>query len=236
MSYIAFQNASHSQTYLGPGDKNLPMSEIDGYQPVSRIGEIVINAFVDPFEFSRLQPIKKFEYMGEKKDGTNDAPAEYKPYFHEWASVTPGMVCLTRKNKTQSFRQHVAAETAVPVVACAACLPKDETRDWFFAGVARTKSTRSPDDGLGPATDEFFTLTIRGMVTMLNTSGGYIYPGDTVEWTLVPEKTKEPGKLNSRSGPRRIGIQRASASSTTAIGRALGFAKPSETLDVLIDK
>lgn len=29
------------------GDKNLPNSEVSGYQPVSRIGEIVINSFVD---------------------------------------------------------------------------------------------------------------------------------------------------------------------------------------------
>jgi len=30
---------------MGPGDRNLPMSEISGYQPVSRIGEVVMNAF-----------------------------------------------------------------------------------------------------------------------------------------------------------------------------------------------
>ena len=34
------------RSYMGPGDKNLPMSnEIQGYQPVSRIGEVVMNAF-----------------------------------------------------------------------------------------------------------------------------------------------------------------------------------------------
>ena len=33
------------QSYAGPGDKNLPQSEISGYQPVSRIGEVVMNAF-----------------------------------------------------------------------------------------------------------------------------------------------------------------------------------------------
>ena len=34
------------RSYMGPGDKSLPMSnEIQGYQPVSRIGEVVMNAF-----------------------------------------------------------------------------------------------------------------------------------------------------------------------------------------------
>ena len=33
------------QSYAGPGDKNHRSSEIEGYQPVSRIGEIVMNAF-----------------------------------------------------------------------------------------------------------------------------------------------------------------------------------------------
>jgi len=33
------------QSFTGPGDRDLPMTEISGYQPVSRIGEIVMNAF-----------------------------------------------------------------------------------------------------------------------------------------------------------------------------------------------
>jgi len=33
------------QTYMGPTDPNLRHSEIEGYQPVSRIGEVVINCF-----------------------------------------------------------------------------------------------------------------------------------------------------------------------------------------------
>tara|TARA_X000001036_G_scaffold130883_2_gene123746 strand:+ start:1568 stop:1732 length:165 start_codon:yes stop_codon:yes gene_type:complete len=33
------------QTFAGPGDKGLRNNELEGYQPVSRIGEIVMNAF-----------------------------------------------------------------------------------------------------------------------------------------------------------------------------------------------
>ena len=34
------------------------------------------------------------------------------------------------------------------------------------------------DDGVGPQTDEFFTLAIGGMCTLLNNSGTAIFPGD----------------------------------------------------------
>ena len=33
------------QSFNGPADPQLRRSEIEGYQPVSRIGEIVVNAF-----------------------------------------------------------------------------------------------------------------------------------------------------------------------------------------------
>ena len=87
-----------------------------------------------------------------------------------------GMICLARKKRTAVFRQYVAAETAVPVIACAACLDAGNERNYFFAGVARSKSVREADDGIGPKTDEFFTVSIGGMVTVLNTSGEPIHP------------------------------------------------------------
>jgi len=36
------------QTFQGPTDPVLRHSEIEGYQPVSRIGEVVINCFSTP--------------------------------------------------------------------------------------------------------------------------------------------------------------------------------------------
>ena len=33
------------QSYAGPGDKGLRNTELEGYQPVSRIGEVAMNAF-----------------------------------------------------------------------------------------------------------------------------------------------------------------------------------------------
>lgn len=105
---------------------------------------------VDAYEFTTIQPQITDEAMvGVAPAGGAATNIEFKPHFHEWATVQPGMVCVARKKKTAVFRQYVAAETAVPVVACAACLPKADEKNFFFAGVARSKSVRTPDDGIG---------------------------------------------------------------------------------------
>lgn len=156
--------------------------------------------------------------------------------FHEWATVQPGMVCIARKKKTAVFRQYVAAETAVPVIACAACLPLANEKDYFFAGVARSKSVRSPDDGVGPSVDEFFTVSIGGMVTVLNTSGAQIHPGDLVEWCFISPKIGTTQK-RLKTGPRRVGIKVASVSSPKIIGRfVLPSIKPAELMPCSISK
>tara|TARA_B110001452_G_C15223584_1_gene424157 strand:- start:1110 stop:1811 length:702 start_codon:yes stop_codon:yes gene_type:complete len=224
------------QSMAGPGDRSLPMSEISGYQPVSRIGEIVMNCFVDAYEFTSDSvndqlKLKEIDPLATGPDG--DTVVEFKPHFHEWASVREGMICLARRKRTAVFRQYVAAETAVPVIACAAGLKTESEKDFFFAGVARTKSVRSPDDGIGPSVDEFFTLSIGGMVTVLNTSGQPIHPGDQIEWCLWSQSGTHSGK-RPKQGPRRVGIKIASVSSAKIIGRALTFAKSGESLDILL--
>lgn len=45
------------QSFSGPGDRDLPMSEVSGYQPVSRIGEVVMNAFGKAFSFLTPPPL-----------------------------------------------------------------------------------------------------------------------------------------------------------------------------------
>ena len=71
------------------------------------------------------------------------------------------------------------------------------------------------------------------MVTMLNTSGEPIHPGDLVEWCFASEEGTHNGK-RARQGPRRIGITLASVSSPKIIGRALSFAKNGESIDILL--
>ncbi len=206
------------RSYMGPGDKALPRAnEVQGYQPVSRIGEVAMNAFIDAYEHQGLKTEK-----------------EQAPMFHEWATVQPGMVCLARKKRTAQYRQFHAAETAMPVIGCGSCLGVEDEKNFFFAGVCRSKSVRTADDGIGPTTDEFFTLSLGGMVTMLNTSDKSIFAGDLVEWSLDNSKIAQAPSKRARQGPRRIGIKTATVTSPKIFARSLSFAKPGEPLDLLL--
>jgi len=223
------------QSIQGPTDPNLQHSLTEGYQPVSRIGEVVMNCFVDAYEFAQLPPegLSQRDISGVAT--ANAQTCEPKPYFHEWASVTPGMICLSRKARNATFRNYVAAETATPVIGCAAGLKAADANNFYFAGVCRSKTIRPIDDGTGPQIDEYFTMAIGGMVTMLNNSAEPIFPGDILEWTLWAEKDPAPtaGK-RLKSGPRRVSIKIAAPTSERSIGRALTFAKPGEYFDLLI--
>jgi hypothetical protein len=265
------------QSIQGPTDPNLRHSEIEGYQPVSRIGEIVINSFIDSYEFAALPThITHSEMMNSDKesktpdeikalkdaltaakaadpqvpadiaaaqaeydkwkDYKHDDQIEQKPHFHEWATALPGMICVSRKARNSTFRNYVAAETATPVVACCACLKMDEESNFYFAGVCRSKSVRPMDDGVGPSVDEFFTIAIGGMVTLLNNSGTSVFPGDMLEWTFYNESMsrKTGASTRKKADPRRISIRMATATSERVIGRCLSFAKPGETFDLLL--
>ena len=275
------------QSTQGPTDPSLRHSEIEGYQPVSRIGEIVINSFIDSYEFAALPThIKHSELMGlgdkdtevasltAKRDAAqaaydavdgaaepakkskfkkaldaiqkalgdaqnsyvDDTQIEQKPHFHEWATALPGMICVSRKARNSTFRNHVAAETATPVISCCGCLKLEEESNFYFAGVCRSKSVRPMDDGVGPSVDEFFTIAIGGMVTLLNNSGTSVFPGDMLEWTFFNESLSRKSSAVGRkkADPRRISIRMATATSERVIGRCLSFAKPGETFDLLL--
>jgi hypothetical protein len=227
------------QSIQGPTDPNLTHTLTEGYQPVSRIGEVVMNCFVDAYEFAQLPPqgLKQSEISGKPAapPAAQEGTVEPKPYFHEWATVTPGMICLSRKARNATFRNYVAAETATPVVGCAAGLKMTDANNFYFAGVCRSKTIRPIDDGTGPQIDEYFTMAIGGMVTMLNNSSEPIFPGDVLEWTLWGEKDPAAGAgKRTKTGPRRVSVKIAAPTSERSIGRALTFAKPGEYFDLLI--
>ena len=189
----------------------------------SRIGEVVVNAFVDTYEYAAVPEtfssaeIKGDAYMDD--NGTlvpldpnanipdkQKKPVESRPHFYEFATCTTGMIALTRRMRS-TFRNYVAAETACPVIACAACRgPLDEV-DFQFAGIVRSNSIRSMDDGVGPMTDEYFTLAIGGMATILNNSSGVVHPGDLLAWTFVSESDATKTKSRGKMPPRRVGIR-----------------------------
>ena len=227
---------SQFQSVQGPVDDRLRHSELEGYQPISRIGEVVINSFVDAYEFAQLpEAVTKGDIKPGAPTGAGDQ-VEFKPHFHEWATVLPGMICVSRKARNATFRNYVAAETATPVIGCCACLTNDDAKNFYFAGVCRSKTVRPIDDGVGPQVDEFFTLAIGGMVTMINNSKDPVFPGDMLEWTFYNEtgdKNGNPAK-RTKTNPRRIGIKIASPTSERVIGRCLSFAKPMETFDLLL--
>ena len=251
---------SQFQSVQGPVDDRLRHSELEGYQPISRIGEVVINSFVDAYEFAQLPEALPQENLDGGAAGTT---VEFKPHFHEWATVLPGMICVSRKARNATFRNYVAAETATPVIGCCACLTLDDAKNFYFAGVCRSKTVRPIDDGVGPQVDEFFTLAIGGMVTMINNSKDPVFPGDMIEWTFYNEKNSDNGRAAKRTktNPRRISIKIASPTSERVIGRCapplftrarsfqpradslaptpgvprcLSFAKPMETFDLLL--
>ncbi len=189
---------------------------------------------VDSYEFAQLPEAVD----GKDLDGgAAGAPTqvEFKPHFHEWATVLPGMICLSRKARNATFRNYVAAETATPVIGCCACLTIDDAKNFYFAGVCRSKTVRPIDDGVGPQTDEFFTLAIGGMVTMLNNSKTPVFPGDMLEWCFYNEKgdAGRPSK-RTKGNPRRIAVKIASPTSERVIGRCLSFAKSMDTFDLLL--
>ena len=190
---------------------------------------------VDTYEFATLEPsIKKGDILPSGGMGEADV-VEYRPHFHEWATVLPGMICLSRKARNATFRNYVAAETATPVIGCCACLTESDARNFYFSGVCRSKTVRPIDDGVGPQVDEFFTVAIGGMVTLLNNSKDPVFPGDMIEWTFYNEKA-DGAKLAKRikGNPRRIAVRVASPTSERVIGRCLSFAKSGETFDLLL--
>jgi hypothetical protein len=130
---------------------------------VSRIGEQVVNCFVDPYEFGIVpDTFTEAELLGEafndgeelktpqsnRYAGGKTKVVETKPHFYEWATATTGMLAVARKQRS-TFRNYVAAETAAPVIACAAGKGPLDELDYQFAGIVRSNSVRTMDDGVG---------------------------------------------------------------------------------------
>lgn len=172
-------------------------------------------------------------------DATNDAAVlgkttnivETKPHFYAWATATTGMLAVARKQRS-TFRNYVAAETAAPVIACAAGKGPLDELDFQFAGIVRSNSVRTMDDGVGPTTDEYFTLTIGGPATILNNSKEVIHAGDTIAWTFYSESQNHTGssKRAAHGSVRRIGIRIADFHDECKIGKAINFAKRNSTI------
>jgi hypothetical protein len=67
---------------------------------------------------------------------------EAKPHFYEWCTAYTGMIAVQRRQRS-TFRAYVAAETAAPVIVCAAGKNPIDEFDFQFAGVVRSNSVRT---------------------------------------------------------------------------------------------
>ena len=223
---------------IGPGSDLLPNNTIDGYQPVSRNGEVTQNAFIDSFQWNTVIDKTRGANALEGTAGRFDRERlgdEPAPAFHEWASVQPGFICVFQKNRSTRYRHHASAETATPVIACAQLLSDQNNSMYQFAGICRSKSIRDYDDvANGMKRDEFFTLHIGGPVTLLNNGNDVIQQGDAVEWTFMDTRDTLTLPKRQKVGPRRIQVRKAKTSHRRVFGKALGYAKRGEPLDVLV--
>lgn len=244
------------QSYA-PGSTQLANNLVEGYQPYSRINELVHNAFIDKFEWNQISQVPLTQFEIDATDAfellrvrdmlaRNMLPQtlgtgyqDSRPDYHEWATVLPGYICVSRKMRDKNWRGFLAAETAAPVIACAAAMPKAMDSQFFFAGIARSKAIEAPDDGRGPSTDSHFTMHIGGVATILNNGRTAIHPGDGVAWTfefMGNDLAQSYSLKKGRPGPRRIQCLRVAPATAhpRTFGRAINFAKPGEPFDVLI--
>jgi hypothetical protein len=166
----------------------------------------------------------------------NQMISEQAPEFSDWASVQVSTVCVAARKRNNYYRNAIAAQTAIPVISCAQKLGTFDNHNYRFAGVARTQSVRPHDDGRGPTMDEYFTLTIGGVVQMLNNGNGDIQCGDQLEWTFFDDSSDNPVQLPKRKkmGPRVIVIRPARDTSARIFGRALSSAQAGDLVDVYV--
>jgi len=242
---------------IGPASDYAPQGFIDGYNPPSRNGERTVNAFIDAYqknETAEELPANAWRYgkgplndeqtrLKNSAENYNNSRASYDQMvsekdvpFEEWASVQAGVVCVAARKRANYYRNAIAAQTAIPVICCAQKLGTFDNHLYRFAGVARTASMRPHNDGRGPTMDEYFTLTIGGVVQMLNNSNGDINMGDQLEWTFFDESADQPVQRPKRKkmGPRTIVIRPAKNTSARIFGRALTDAKAGELVDVYV--
>ena len=80
------------QKIQGPADGRLRHSEVEGYTPVSRIGEVVLSASVDMYEHAALdEMVLARDVDPENVPETDSTIYEYLPHAFEWGSALPGL-------------------------------------------------------------------------------------------------------------------------------------------------
>ena len=253
---MSYASSLPLHTYA-PGSQGLKESFVQGYQPYSRIGEVVVNAFIDPAEYtalperpltsdemkcdspSDLMLLRRFYELNILTPAADAAYLDQKPDLQSFCNVLPGQVCVQRKGSNTHWKSTLVAETAAAVITCAAGMPKALESEFSFAGISRSPSVKT-DDSMPSYPTEPFTLAVGGIVTVLNTGTTRFSPGDGCAWTFEP--LLSPGAqqvtINKRQkiGPRLIQIVRVppGCSHPRQFGVSKSAARPGEHFDVLL--
>ena len=241
---MAAQN--YVQFTAGPGDSKIRNNEVGGYQPYSRVGEVVMNATIMTSEWS-------------------NGPANTT--FAQWATALPGMIAVA---PTQGSKLSLRAPGGEATAPCIVSIPKlgpddappgfygdptknqdgnqaaeEKMKKYFFRGIVRSPCVRSEDElVMGPSVDEFFTLAIGGAATIQNNGLDKIDAGDEVCWSFMHRDRSLYGGNDAKMhglGPARIAVKKKGSppdfggtDNTRVIGRALSSAKPGQPFDILI--
>jgi len=150
------------------------------------------------------------------------------------------MILLAKKSQSAAVSSRLSGESGLRVISCSAMLTPADEADYWFAGICRSKSVVPIDDGNGPSHDEFFTTALGGCATLVNNSRQPIFPGAQLEWTFDYAMHQPPTStnVNGNAFPRRVCVQpvqlgAGGSPSAKKIGRALSFAKPGDTFDLV---
>ncbi len=214
----------------GPASANNAGTFTDGYTAPSRNGEQIQTAFIDNLLFQKCTKNNVADHPQLKEENQTEE--------HLWASVQPGYICVSEKQRSHNYRYSVAGETAAPVVACAQCLSQYDNADFTFAGIARSANRVSYDDVKnGPTRDENFTITIGGLVTLVNNGNDTIRCGDPIEWTFYDDSTQTNARKTNpkEAGPRRIVVRKVATANTSRVfGTAKSLAFRGQNFDALV--
>ena len=187
--------AERFRSYMGPGDKDLPRAnEVQGYQPVSRIGEVVMNAFgalprpardtvalcapLSPRIFPpysrclRAPGAAEAEQSGRSAAGVprvGDDPAGHdRARAQEADRAVPAVPRCGDRHARHRVRRVLGpgrraqlllrGRVCVPV-PCSPHMPCSCFNMALFSphtppATGRSKTVRTPDDGIGPSVDE----------------------------------------------------------------------------------
>jgi hypothetical protein len=202
-----------------------------GYNPPQEENITTINAKIDR---SLWNPINELMFY---PNGAADMQSERPVPFPLWASAEPGQLAV---QCTDDIMPHLVEERAAVVITNAYKMKNTINEKFDFAGVVRTRFACPKDNGaIGPAGDEYFTLTIGGKVQLLNNSGEQLKVGDCVGWTFGPNTNNNPPagkrKWTNTDGPRQILLKKCQFTDPYKIGKVTStVARNGAFVDILL--